>query len=155
MDLEKKIIILVDRERRNYLFASFCSAFTALLLFYKLFHNDLYLKILEHKWFALVVGAMTIGNSIHGYFAFKSFDATGRVKDLDDILAIKYAYYKSMLFYFFTPYFLTIVLFISLKEYQVAFLATLLLAIMVSVCYFFDLKPILRLKKSKNFTGLP
>jgi hypothetical protein len=147
LEIDKKILILIDRDRRNYFFASVCSALTALLIFYKLFHNDFYLRLIEFHWYAAVVGALTLGNLIHGYFAFKSFDSIGKVTDIEGILKVKFSYYKSMIFYFFTPYFLTIVLFITMQEFQIAFLGSLLFALMISICYFFDLKPLLKHKK--------
>lgn len=139
--------MLIARERRSYLFASLCSAIAALCMFYKLFQNDLYLKILEYIWFSIVIGLLILGNIVHGFFAFKSYNSLTDETDLDGIKSIKKSYYKSFLVNFLTPYFLLIVLFIAMKEYAIALLAMALFLLMIVLCYYGDLKPTMKLKK--------
>ena len=139
--------MLIARERRSYLFASLCSAIAALCMFYKLFQNDLYLKILEYVWFSIVIGLLILGNIVHGFFAFKSYNSLNDDMDVEGVKSIKKAYYKSFLINFLTPYFFLIVLFIAIKEYAIAFLAMALFLLMIVLCYYFDLKPTMRLKK--------
>ena len=67
--------------------------------------------------------------------------------DVEGVKSIKKAYYKSFLINFLTPYFFLIVLFIAIKEYAIAFLAMALFLLMIVLCYYFDLKPTMRLKK--------
>lgn len=139
--------LLVAKERRSYLFASLCSAMAALFMFYKLLENDLYLKIMNYFWFALVISLLILGNIVHGYFAFKSFNSLGDESGIDEIKAVKRTYYKSLIVNFLTPYMFLIVLFIVMKELAIAMIASLLFLLMIMVCYFFDLKPIMKLKK--------
>ncbi len=139
--------LLVAREKRSYLFASTCSAVAALFMFYKMFQNDLYIKILKFPWFSLVIGLLIIGNVVHGFFAFKSFNSLGDESDVDDIKAVKRSYYKSLIVNFLTPYMFLIIFFITIKEFFVAFMAFLLFVLMISGCYFLDLKPTMKLKK--------
>lgn len=139
--------LIVAREKRSYLFASTCSAVAALFMFYKLFQNDLYVKILNFPWFSLVIGLLIIGNIIHGFFAFKSFNTLNEESDIDDIKAVKRTYYKSLIINFLTPYIFLIIFFITVKEFFVALMAFLLFIMMISGCYFLDLKPTMKLKK--------
>lgn len=139
--------MLVAREKRSYLFASLCSAIAALCMFYKLFQNDLYLKIMDYFWFSLVIGLLILGNIVHGFFAFKSYNSLDDESDVDAIKAIKRTYYKSFIVNFLTPYMFLIILFIVIKEFAVAMIAAILFLLMVSVCYYFDLRPTMKLKK--------
>lgn len=139
--------LIVAREKRSYLFASTCSAVAALFMFYKLFQNELYIKILNFPWFSLVIGLLILGNIIHGFFAFKSFSTLNDESDIDDIKAVKRTYYKSLIINFLTPYIFLIIFFITVKEFFVALMAFLLFIMMISGCYFLDLKPTMKLKK--------
>ncbi len=140
---------LILRERRSYLFASMCSALAALLLFYKLFQHNLYLKIMDYTWIAVVLGWLILGNIVHGYFAFRSFSSLEDDSEVDDIKAIKITFYKSLAINFFLPYIMLIVLFLVMKEFWVATIASTLLVMMSSGCYYLDLRPILSIKSKK------
>lgn len=140
---------LILRERRSYLFASMCSAMAALLLFYKLFQNSLYLKILDYTWIALVLGWLILGNIVHGYFAFKSFNSLTDDIEIDDIKSIKLTFYKSLVINFFLPYIMLIVLFVVMNELVVASIASVLLFMMSAGCYYLDLRPVMLLKNKK------
>lgn len=140
---------LILRERRSYLFAATCSAVAALLLFYKLLQNDLYLKILNYKWIAAVLSLLILGNIIHGFFAFKSWASLENDTQIDSIIDIKKTFYKSLVVNFFFPYVLLIILFLGMKEFLVATIASCLLLIMSMGCYYFDLLPALRLTQKK------
>ena len=137
---------LVLRERRSYLFASVCSAFAALLLFYKLLHHNLYIKIMDYTWIAIVLGWLILGNIVHGYFAFRRFSLLVDSSDVDDIKIIKITLYKSLTVNFFLPYIMLIILFLFMKEILIATIASTLLLIMSSGCYYLDLRPILLIK---------
>ncbi len=139
--------MLVAREKRSYLFASLCSAIAALCMFYKMFQNDLYLKILDYKWFAFVIGLLIIGNIVHGFFAFRSFNSLDDDSDVEMIKAVKRTYYKSFIINFLSPYMMLIILFIIMKEVAVAMIAFILFLLMIALCYYFDLRPTMRLKK--------
>jgi hypothetical protein len=141
---------LILRERRSYLFASMCSAVAALLLFYKLFQNSLYLKILDYTWIALVLGWLILGNVVHGYFAFRSFNLLSNDAEIDDIKSIKLNFYKSLVINFFLPYIMLIILFVVMKELVVATIASILLFMMSAGCYYFDLRPVMLLKNNKK-----
>ncbi len=143
---EERIRLLVFREKRSYLFASLCSAMAALSMFYKLFQNDLYVKILKFPWFAFVVALLILGNMVHGFFAFKSFNELEENSDLAMVKEIKKTYYKSFLINFLTPYIVLIILFIVIKEFMIALVAMILFCLMSLGCYFFDLKPTMNLK---------
>lgn len=140
---------LILRERRSYLFASMCSAVAALLLFYKLFQNNLYLKIIDYTWIALVLGWLILGNIIHGYFAFRSFNSLEDSSEIDEIKSIKMTFYKSLMINFFLPYIMLIILFLVMKEFMVATIASVLLFMMSAGCYYLDLRPIMLLKNKK------
>jgi len=140
---------LILRERRSYLFASMCSVVAALLLFYKLFQNNLYLKILDYIWIALVLGWLILGNIIHGYFAFRSFSSLENDTEIDEIKSIKLTFYKSLLINFFLPYIMLIVLFLVMGEFTVATIASVLLFMMSAGCYYLDLRPVLMIKNKK------
>lgn len=140
---------LILRERRSYLFASMCSAIAALLLFYKLFQNNLYLKIMDYTWIALVLGWLILGNIIHGYFAFRSFNSLEDNSEIDEIKRIKVTFYRSLLINFFLPYIMLIILFLVMKEFKVATIASVLLFMMSAGCYYLDLRPIMLMKKRK------
>lgn len=140
---------LILRERRSYLFASMCSALAALLLFYKLFQHNLYLKIMDYTWIAVVLGWLILGNIVHGYFAFRSFSSLVDDSEVDDIKAIKITFYKSLAINFFLPYIMLIVLFLVMKEFWVATIASTLLVMMSCGCYYLDLRPILSIKSKK------
>lgn len=140
---------LILRERRSYLFASLCSALAALLLFYKLFQHNLYLKILDYTWIAIVLGWLILGNIVHGYFAFRSFSSLEDNSDVDEIKAIKMTFYKSLAINFFLPYIMLIVLFLVMKEFWVATIASTLLVMMSCGCYYLDLRPVLSIKNKK------
>ncbi|MBY0415716.1 MAG: hypothetical protein K2Q18_16195, partial [Bdellovibrionales bacterium] len=109
----RRVRRIIKRERHSYLFAACCSAGAALLLFYKLFENNLYLKILNYMWMAIVVGLLILGNLIHGYYAFKSYSAIEENTDIDTIKMIKVSIYKSLFINFFFPYALLIMLFLG------------------------------------------
>ena len=143
---DDRIQLLVSREKRSYLFASLCSAIAALSMFYKLFQNDLYVKILKFPWFALVVFLLILGNLIHGYFAFKSYNELEDKSDLEKVKDIKRIYYKSFLINFLTPYVVLIILFIFIKEFLIALIALILFCTMSIGCYYLDLKPTMNLK---------
>ena len=66
---------LITREKRGYLFAAICSAAAAMMMFYKLLLNDLYIKIMGYPWMAMVLGFLILGNIIHGFFAFRSYQS--------------------------------------------------------------------------------
>lgn len=121
----------------------------ALLLFYKLFQNNLYLKILDYTWIALVLGWLILGNIIHGYFAFRSFNSLQDETEIDEIKSIKVTFYKSLMINFFLPYIMLIILFIVMKEFLVATIASVLLLMMSGGCYYLDLRPIMLLKNKK------
>lgn len=140
---------LILRERRSYLFASMSSAMAALLLFYKLFQNNLYLKILDYTWIALVLGWLILGNIVHGYFAFRSFNSLEDNSEIDEIKTIKLTFYKSLVINFFLPYIMLIILFLVMKELLVAMIASVLLFMMSAGCYYLDLRPIMLLKNKK------
>lgn len=140
---------LILRERRSYLFASMCSAIAALLLFYKLFQHNLYLKIMDYTWIAIVLGWLILGNIVHGYFAFRSFSSLKDTSEVDDIKAIKITFYKSLTINFFLPYIMLIVLFLVMKEFWIATIASVLLLMMSCGCYYLDLRPILSIKSKK------
>lgn len=140
---------LILRERRSYLFASMCSAIAALLLFYKLFQHNLYLKIMDYTWIAIVLGWLILGNIVHGYFAFRSFSSLKDTSEVDDIKAIKITFYKSLTINFFLPYIMLIVLFLVMKEFWIATIASVLLLMMSCGCYYLDLRPILSIKNKK------
>lgn len=135
------------REKRSYLFASVCSALGALVIFYKLLLNDLYLKFFHYPWIGFVVGALLLGNIGHGYFAFKSFRLVNKKSNIAEIVQVKISFYKSLIINFLIPYLFLIILFIVMKEYILSIFALLLFILMNSFCYQFDLKPILKLKK--------
>lgn len=137
----RKIII---REKRSYLIAATCSAVGALLLFYKLIQNDLYLKILNFKWIAAVLFLLIVGNIIHGFFALKSYNAIEDDTALEDIIKTKITFYKSLVINFFVPYILLIVLFLVMKEFFISTIASCMLLVMSLGCYYFDLLPTLR-----------
>jgi len=143
---DERIKLLVYREKRSYLFASLCSAMAALSMFYKLFQNDLYVKILKFPWFASVVLLLILGNMIHGFFAFKSYNELHESSDLMQVKDIKRIYYKSFLINFLTPYIVLIILFITIKEFFIALIAMILFCFMALGCYFLDLKPTMNLK---------
>ena len=138
---------LITRERRGYLFAAICSATAALMMFYKLFLNELYMKILNYPWMAFVLGCLIVGNVIHGFFAFRSFQALNEKSSLIELIKIKIIFYQSLIVNFLIPYLFLIILFIVIKEYSIAIIALLLFILMSMVCYVFDLKPILSLRK--------
>ena len=142
----QKIII---RERRSYLIAAICSAVGALLLFYKLMQNDLYLKILNFRWIAAVLSLLIIGNIIHGFFAFKSWNSLQNDMSMEDIIMTKITFYKSLIVNFFIPYILLIILFFVMQEYVISTIASCLLLVMSMGCYYMDLLPILRQKINK------
>lgn len=121
----------------------------ALLLFYKLFQNNLYLKIMDYTWIALVLGWLILGNIVHGYFAFRSFNSLEDNSEIDEIKSIKVTFYKSLLFNFFLPYIMLIILFLVMKEFLVATIASVLLFMMSAGCYYLDLRPIMMLKNKK------
>ena len=137
---------LILKERRSYLFASMCSAIAALLLFYKLFQHNLYLKIMDYTWIAIVLGWLILGNIIHGYFAFRSFSILNKNSDVDDVKTVKIIFYKSLTVNFFLPYIMLIILFLVMKEVKIATIASTLLVIMSCGCYYLDLRPVLLLK---------
>lgn len=139
--------LLVAREKRSYLFASTCSAVAALFMFYKMFQNDLYIKILKFPWFSLVIGLLIVGNVVHGFFAFRSFNSLNDQSDVDEIKSVKRIYYKSLIVNFLTPYMFLIIFFITVNEYFVALMAFFLFVMMIAGCYFLDLKPTMNLKK--------
>jgi hypothetical protein len=138
---------LIKRERHSYLFAACCSAGAALMLFYKLFQNNLYLKIMNYVWMASVLGLLILGNIIHGYFAFKSYNLIEDTSDIRTIKNIKIVFYKSLLINFFFPYTLLIMLFLGMNELMVATFASVLLLMMSLGCYYLDLRPILNIKE--------
>ncbi|MBC7427364.1 MAG: hypothetical protein H7336_02050 [Bacteriovorax sp.] len=138
---------LITKERRGYLFAAVCSAAAALMMFYKLFLNDLYVKIMGYPWMAIVLGLLIIGNMIHGFFAFRSFQSTNEKCTLAELVRLKIIFYKSLVVNFLLPYLFLIILFIAIKEYALAVIALLLFILMSMVCYVFDLKPILALRE--------
>ncbi len=140
----RKIIV---RERRSYLIAASCSAVGALLLFYKLMQNDLYLKILNFKWIAAVLFLLIVGNIIHGFFALKSWSSIEDDTVLEDLIKTKITFYKSLVINFFIPYILLIILFFVMKEYFISTIASCMLLIMSMGCYYFDLLPTLRQNK--------
>ena len=142
----QKIII---RERRSYLIAAICSAVGALLLFYKLMENDLYLKILNYKWIAAVLLLLIIGNIIHGFFAFKSWNSLEDDMSIEDIIRTKIIFYKSLIVNFFIPYILLIILFFVMKEFVISTIASCLLLLMSLGCYYMDLLPVLRHRINK------
>ena len=117
----RKIII---RERRSYLIAATCSAVAALLLFYKLMQNDLYLKILNFKWIAGVLFLLIVGNIIHGFFAFKSWSSIEDDANLEDLIKTKINFYKSLVINFFIPYIFLIILFLVMKEFIISTIAS-------------------------------
>lgn len=141
---------LILKERRSYLFAAMCSALAALLLFYKLFQHNLYLKIMDYTWIAIVLGWLILGNIVHGYFAFRSYSSLQDSSDVDDIKAVKIVFYRSLSLNFFLPYVMLIVLFLVMKEFWVATIASTLLLIMSCGCYYLDLRPILSIKSKKE-----
>ena len=138
---------LIFREKRGYLFAAICSASAALMMFYKLLLNDLYSKILEFPWMAFVLGCLIVGNLVHGFFAFKSFQSMNDSCKLQDLIKIKITFYKSLIINFLVPYLFLIILFVMIEEFRIAVVALLLFILMSMVCYTFDLKPILSLRK--------
>lgn len=138
---------LITREKRAYLFAAICSAAAALMMFYKLMLNDLYVKILNYPWMAFVLGCLIVGNMIHGFFAFRSFQSLNEKCTLIELIKIKIVFYKSLIINFLLPYLFLIILFVTIHEYAIALIALLLFILMSTVCYVFDLKPILALKK--------
>lgn len=138
---------LIKRERHSYLFAACCSAGAALMLFYKLFQHDLYLKIINYIWIAIVLGLLILGNIIHGYFAFKSYYLIEDTSDIRTIKNIKVGFYKSLIINFFFPYALLIILFLGMQELTVATIASVLLLMMTLGCYYLDLRPILKIKE--------
>lgn len=138
---------LITREKRTYLFAAGCSAVAALMMFYKLLLNDLYVKVLNYPWMAFVLGCLIVGNLVHGFFAFKSFQNLGLNCTLAEIIRIKIIFYKSLIINFLLPYLFLIILFITIREYAVAIIALLLFILMSSISYVFDMKPILALRK--------
>lgn len=138
---------LIKRERHSYLFAACCSAGAALLLFYKLFQHDLYLKIINYIWISIVLGLLILGNIIHGYFAFKSYHLIEDTSDIKTIKNIKVGFYKSLIINFFFPYALLIMLFLGMQELAVATIASVLLLMMTLGCYYLDLRPILKIKE--------
>lgn len=140
---------LILRERRSYLFASMCSALAALLLFYKLFQNSLYLKIMDYTWIAAVLAWLILGNIVHGYFAFRSFNSLKDDTEVDEIKIIKLTFYKSLLINFFLPYVMLIILFLVMKEVLIATIASVLLLMMSAGCYYLDLRPVLSIKNKK------
>jgi hypothetical protein len=141
---------LISRERRSYLFAACCSALAALMLFYKLFQNDLYLKIINYIWMALVLFLLILGNIIHGFFAFKSYSSIEDNTDMRTIKNVKITFYKSLMINFFFPYALLIILFLGMKELLIATMASMLLLVMTLGCYYLDLRPILRMTDKKS-----
>lgn len=142
---------LIKKEQRSYLVAATCSAGAALMIFYKLLLNELYLKILDYPWMGIVLFFLIVGNLIHGFFAFKSFQAISEQCSLSEIIKTKITFYKSLIVNFLLPYLFLIVLFIFIKEFALAIMALSLFMLMIFVCYVFDLRPILSLKeKFKN-----
>lgn len=141
---------IVLRERRSYLFAACSSAFAALMLFYKLFQNDLYLKIINYMWMAIVLFLLILGNIVHGFFAFKSYNSIEEGSDLETIKNVKITFYKSLIINFFFPYVLLIILFLGMKELLVATMASILLLMMTLGCYYLDLRPIMRMIDEKT-----
>ena len=141
---------LIFREKRGYLFAAICSAAAAMMMFYKLLLNDLYIKIMAYPWMALVLGCFIVGNLIHGYFAFRSFQSFDESCTLDNLIKIKITFYRSLIINFLLPYLFLIVLFVVIKEFRVAIIALLLFILMSMVCYVFDLKPVLSLVKDQR-----
>ena len=140
---------LIYREKRGYLFAAICSAAAALMMFYKLLLNDLYVKILNYPWMAFVLACLTVGNLIHGFFAFRSFQSIDEKCTLVELIKIKIIFYKSLIINFLLPYLFLIILFIVIKEYALSVIALLLFILMSMVCYVFDLKPVLSLREKK------
>jgi hypothetical protein len=139
---------LIKRERHSYLFAACASAGAAMLLFYKLFQNDLYLKIINYLWMAIVLALLILGNMIHGYYAFRSYHLIEDDSDIRTIKNIKISFYKSLIINFFFPYVLLIMLFLGMREVTVATIASVLLLMMTLGCYYLDLRPILRIKEN-------
>jgi hypothetical protein len=138
---------LIKRERRGYLFAATCSAAAALMIFYKLLLNELYAKIMNYPWMAFVLGCLVVGNMIHGFFAFRSFQLIEENSTISELIKIKIIFYKSLIVNFLLPYLFLIILFIVIKEYSLALIALLLFILMSMVCYVFDLKPMIGLKE--------
>lgn len=96
---------------------------------------------------AFVLGCLIVGNVIHGFFAFRSFQALNEKSSLIELIKIKIIFYQSLIVNFLIPYLFLIILFIVIKEYSIAIIALLLFILMSMVCYVFDLKPILSLRK--------
>ncbi|MBC7712990.1 MAG: hypothetical protein H7177_06610 [Rhizobacter sp.] len=144
-----KLSKLIVRERRGYLFAALCSATAALMIFYKLLLNDLYVKILGYPWMAIVLGCLIVGNLIHGFFAFKSFQSIDEKCTLAEIKKIKVTFYKSLIVNFLLPYLFLIILFVAIKEFGLAVIALLLFLLMSMVCYVFDLRPVLSMREKE------
>lgn len=138
---------LITRERRAYLFAAGCSAVAAMMMFYKLMLNNLYEKILNYPWMAFVLGCLIIGNIVHGFFAFRSFQSLNEKCTLSELIKIKIVFYKSFIINFLLPYLFLIILFVMIREYAIAIIALLLFILMSMISYVFDLKPILAFKK--------
>lgn len=138
---------LITREKRGYIFAAICSAAAAMMMFYKLMLNDLYLKILNYPWMAFVLACLIVGNMVHGFFAFRSFQSLHERSSLDELINTKITFYKSLIINFLLPYLFLIILFVVIGEYAIAIIALMLFILMSMVCYTFDLKPILNLKK--------
>jgi hypothetical protein len=134
---------LITREKRGYLFAAICSAAAAMLMFYKLLLNDLYIKIIGYPWMAIVLGCLILGNIIHGFFAFRSFQSIDGTCKLNELIKIKITFYKSLIINFLVPYLFLIILFLAIKEYSLAMIALMLFLLMSSICYVFDLRPMI------------
>jgi hypothetical protein len=144
------MINLVIKEKRNYLFAAICSAGASLMIFYNIFSSDLYLMFKDFPWMGLIILFLIIGNIIHGYFSLTSFQALKNNSNLLDIINEKQKFYKSLVVNFLIPYFSLILFFAGMKEFALAFSAlTIFLGILI-LCYYFDLKPILKMKSSFN-----
>ena len=139
---------LVSREKRSYLFAALCSAFAALLLFYKLFQNNLYMRIIDYVWIAAVLFLLILGNIIHGFFALQSFRSLSDQSDIEKIKTIKLTFYKSLVINFFIPYIMLIILFLSMKEWLIATIASSLFLMMTVGSYYLDFLPTMKLKSS-------
>jgi hypothetical protein len=104
---------------------------------------------MDYTWIAVVLGWLILGNIVHGYFAFRSFSSLVDDSEVDDIKAIKITFYKSLAINFFLPYIMLIVLFLVMKEFWVATIASTLLVMMSCGCYYLDLRPILSIKSKK------
>lgn len=132
--------ILISKERRSYLFSSLCSGLTVFYLFYHLFQADLFKKLYDFNYLALVLVLITIGNVFHGYFAFRSFQSLSEQSGLSRVIVVKKRFYKSLAINFAIPYFVLIIFFIFIRQYLIASASVLLFTLTVMCCYFFDIK---------------